>query len=457
MAITTAGARREWPVGLPVSPTLAINERTAWLRAHGKRVVQLGFGEAGLPVLPELRERLGKVAGANGYAPVAGTEAARVAAASWFSRRSLFTEADQVFFAPGSKALLWALVTALPGDVVLPQPSWVSYRAHAALAGKRVISVPAPHGLGGAPDARALAAAVKDARVAGADPGILVLTLPDNPTGTLAPAALVEELCASAEQLDLVIISDEIYRDLVYDPDDFVSPAGFGPERVVVTGGLSKSLALGGWRIGFARLPRSPLGEALRPRILGIASEVWSALATPMLDAATWALGDPQSVRDYVFRGRHLHANVTSALHRVLATQGVPCPRPQAAFYLYPDFGPVRESLARRGIHDGSSLARHLLDVHHVAVLPGEAFGEEGSALRLRLAVSRLYGDSEEQRWTSMKSDDPADLPWIRSSIEQISSAISSLRDDHLSAEDPAGCSVEDPTPATTAQMTSNH
>ncbi len=447
MAITTAGPRREWCLELPVSPTLAINERAAWLRAHGRRVTQLGFGEAGLPVLPELRERLGKAASANGYAPVAGTEAARVAAASWFSRRSVFTEANQVVFAPGSKALLWALVTALPGDVVLPRPSWVSYRAHAALAGKRVVQVPAPCGLGGVPDVEALATAVKEARHAGADPGILVVTLPDNPTGTLAPGALVEQLCALAEQLDLVIISDEIYRDLVYDPDDFVSPASIAPERVVVTGGLSKSLALGGWRIGFARLPRGPLGEALRPRILGIASEVWSALAAPMLDVATWALGDPRSVRDYVARSRHLHANVTSTLHQLLATEGVPCPRPQAAFYLYPDFSPVRESLARRGIHDGSSLARHLLDAHHIAALPGEAFGDEGSALRLRLAVSLLYGDSDEQRWASMRSDDPADLPWIRNSLEQVASAVSSLRDD---------LSVESPTSAAISQMTSN-
>ncbi|HTX63430.1 MAG TPA: pyridoxal phosphate-dependent aminotransferase, partial [Acidimicrobiales bacterium] len=427
--ISTVGTRREWPPCLPLSPTLSLNERAAWLRAQGQRVVHLGFGEAGLPVLPELRERLGVAASENSYAPVAGTEAARGAAASWFDRRSVPTEADQVVFAPGSKPLLWALVTALPGDVVLPQPSWVTYAAQAALAAKRVVKVPVPPGRGGVPDPERLEAQVRGARRAGADPGILVVTVPDNPTGTLAPRELVEQLCEVAERLDLVVIADEIYRDLAYEPDRFCSPVSVAPERVVVTGGLSKALALGGWRVGFARMPSGPVGDALRPRVLGIASEVWSALASPMLRVAAWALEDPEPVRDFVDRSRRLHANVTAAVWRALDGSGVPCPRPEAAFYLYPDFGPLRGDLARKGIRDGRSLAHHLLESHGIAALPGEAFGDEGSALRLRLAVSLLYGDTEERRWASLRADDPASLPWIRSSVEQLAAATSSLRD----------------------------
>ena len=84
--------------------------------------------------------------------PVAGSPRARTAAAGWFDRRRLSTDPDQVVIAPGSKALLWALLAVLPGDVVLPQPSWVSYAAQAALAGKRVWGVPiAADGPGGVP------------------------------------------------------------------------------------------------------------------------------------------------------------------------------------------------------------------------------------------------------------------------------------------------------------------
>ena len=127
-------------------------------------------------------------AGANGYGPVAGSPAVREAAAGYFERRGLPTSADRILVAPGSKALLYALLTVLPGDVVLPRPSWVSYAAQAALAGKRVLDVPIAEQAGGVPDPDALRARARDRARQGLEPAILVLTLPDNPTGTVAPA-----------------------------------------------------------------------------------------------------------------------------------------------------------------------------------------------------------------------------------------------------------------------------
>ena len=144
----------------------------------------------GLPVLPSVAERLGAAAGANGYGPVAGSPAVREAAAGYFERRGLPTSPDRILLAPGSKALLYALLTVLPGDVVLPRPSWVSYAAQAALAGKRVVDVPIAAGRGRRPRPRGAArGAGRRARGRPSSRRILVLTLPDNPTGTLAPAA----------------------------------------------------------------------------------------------------------------------------------------------------------------------------------------------------------------------------------------------------------------------------
>src|ERR1051326_7250670 len=97
------------------SPTLAGNERLQARRAAGQRVISLGFGEAGLPVLPAVAEVLA------------------AAPAGSFSRGGLPTHADQVVLAPGSKALLFATLAVLPGDVILARPSWVSYAAPAAL------------------------------------------------------------------------------------------------------------------------------------------------------------------------------------------------------------------------------------------------------------------------------------------------------------------------------------
>ena len=214
---------------------------------------------------------------------MAGHPELRSAAAGYWQRRGLPTSPDQVVCGPGSKPLLFGLLLAIGADVALPRPSWVSYAAQAAMIGVRPHFVPAPPGEGGIPDPAALAAAVTAAAAAGRRIGSVVVTLPDNPTGRLPRPATVRALCQVAAAHGLIIICDEIYRDLVHDPaTPILSPAQVAPQQTVVTTGLSKSLALGGWRIGVARMPDGPLGDRLRRALLGAGSEIWSAPAAPV-------------------------------------------------------------------------------------------------------------------------------------------------------------------------------
>ena len=200
----------------------------------------------------------------------------------YWSRRSLPTSPDAVVAGPGSKALLFATLLALGTDIAVPRPSWVSYAAQATLIGATAHFVPTVPGEGGSCDPAALEAAVRASRRAGQPIGAVLVTLPDNPTGRLASPDSIRELCAIAERNDLIIISDEIYRDLVHNPDaPVLSPAAVAPERTVVTTALSKNLAVGGWRIGAARMPDGAAGAALRERVVGIASEIWSAASAP--------------------------------------------------------------------------------------------------------------------------------------------------------------------------------
>lgn len=408
------------------SATLAINETLQARRAAGETVLHLGFGEAGLPVPGAVAEALSGAAGRNGYGQVAGSAEARESAAGWFSRRGLATGPEQILFAPGSKPLLFALLAALPGDVVLPSPSWVSYAAQAALLGKRTIGVPIPAEAGGVPDPRRLEAALRDARAAGAAPGVLVLTVPDNPTGTVAGAARLRDVCDIADRYGLAVVADEIYGELVYD-GRAPSASSFLPERTIITTGLSKSMALGGWRIGFARVPDSPWGEHVLPGLVGVASEIWSSLAAPQQAAAAYVLDDPPEVLEHIDRARKLHATVAHAVHAEFTRAGALCRPPEAGFYLYPDFEPVRPRLERRGVDGGAALAHALLAGHGVGVLAGEAFGDAPGGLRVRVATSLLYGESPDQRWQALDSATPLSLPWIAASLEQLRAALDAL------------------------------
>ncbi|TCP57188.1 aspartate aminotransferase [Tamaricihabitans halophyticus] len=402
------------------SATLAINEQLRERRAAGKRVLHLAFGEAGLPVLPEVADVLARSVDRNSYEPVTGALDARRAGAGYFTRRGLPTEADQLILAPGSKPLLFALLAALDGDLVLPKPAWVSYAAQAALVGKRVHGVPIAAQAGGLPDPDALAETLRAAQAEGARPGVLLLTTPDNPTGTIAPPELVRQVCQIAEQYGLAVVSDEIYRDLAHEGHEVHSPALELPERTIVTAGLSKGMALGGYRIGFARLPDSPFGQALRDKLVGIASEVWSCLPGPMQTVAEYVLSEPEPVRAHIAASVRLHQQVVRACYAEFVAVGASCRPPQGGFYLYPDLSAGQTSGAE-------ALAGRLLDEHDIGVLAGTAFGDDPSAARFRVATSLCYGETEEQRWTALRSDDPVALPWIAESIDQLRTALRKL------------------------------
>ncbi|TFE52269.1 aminotransferase class I/II-fold pyridoxal phosphate-dependent enzyme [Streptomyces sp. ICN441] len=408
------------------SATLAVDEAVQARRAAGHDVLHLGFGEAGVPVAPGLAEVLTDAHLRNGYGPVAGSPQVRAAAAGWFTRRGLSTEPGQILFAPGSKPLLFALLAAIGGDVVLPCPSWVSYAAQAALLGRRVVSVPVPAEAGGIPDPELLERALRQAHADGARPGVLVLTVPDNPTGTVAPAEQVEAVCAVAGRHGLAVISDEIYAELSHH-GTAPSPVRYLAERTVVTTGLSKSLALGGWRIGFARTPAGSWGRRLQRELTGVASEIWSSLAAPMQAVAAHALDDPPEVTAHIAAARRLHARIAAEVHTRLRAAGALCRPPQAGFYLYPDFGPAREALRAQGITTGTDLATALLDRHGIATLPGSAFGEPGTALTLRLATSLLYGTTPQQRHTALTAREPETLPWISPALTSLSAALTEL------------------------------
>ena len=414
------------PARIPVSATLAANEAMEARRRRGEPVLPLAFGEAGLPAHQMLCAALARAAGFNSYGPVAGHAALREAAAGYWARRGLPTSAETVVCGPGSKALLFGLMAAIGGDVAVSRPSWVSYAAQAALSGRLAHFVPGP---GGVPDAEQLARAVSAARACGREVRSVIVTLPDNPTGLLAPPAAVRALCSVAEAHDLIIISDEIYRDLVHDADTpFASPAVISPERTVVTTGLSKNLALGGWRLGVARLPDGRLGRELRDRLLGIGSEIWSAAAGPVQQAAALAFSEPPVLADRVALSRRLHGSVARAVARRFAVAGAAAPAPQAAFYVYPDFSPLADVLLERhGITSDESLAAVLLYKYGVGVLPGSSFGEESGRLRLRVATAMLYGDTDTERHVALNSADPCSLPWIAASLARLAEVLADL------------------------------
>lgn len=404
------------------SATLRINEQMQMYLHKGIPVTNLGFGEAGLPVLPALREIISSNSNQNAYPFVQGGEPVRNAVSGYFRRRDISAEPDLCMIAPGSKAILFALLASIDGDIILARPSWVSYAAQGRALGKQILWCDAPADAGGIPDPEVLPGLITKARGNGLDPRVMIITSPDNPSGSVASAARLKQLAQVAEDHNLLVISDEIYRDLAYDQDDFKSIAEYIPDRTVVTAGLSKSLALGGWRLGVARFPSTEKGVQLYAVVTGFASEVWSGTPIFMEPVIEYAFSEPEDVVDRISRSRRLHAAVSRRICQILVSAGASVRAPEGGFYLYPTFAGT-DFAKRRGIHTDLELADELLTKHQIGVLPGQAFGDEPAKLGIRVVTSMLYGNSDTQRLETLYADDPLACLPIDSALQRIREA----------------------------------
>ncbi len=382
--------------GFEPSPTLAINEKVNALWAAGKEVYHLGFGESRFPVHPALAAGLAANAHHTSYLPSQGLPALREAVAAYYQRHfGLDAAPDRVLIGPGSKALIYALIQALDGDLILPTPSWVSYQPHALMAGKRVFWAPASPVDGYEFDLEALDTTLRSARAAGGNPRLIVFNSPSNPTGRMLAPALAAEIGEYCRRQGLFVIADEIYTLTAHGHVPHSSIARDYPEGTAVLGGLSKHLSLGGWRLGVALLPDGPDGRALLAASRTVAAEVWSSPSAPVQYAALAAYSGDHAIEDYIQTCTRLHALRTQYLWQSLAAVGVSCPRPDGAFYVFANFDRWRPALAARGITNSLELADHLLDAYQLAALPGSAFGAPPHDLTLRLSSSYLDMETE--------------------------------------------------------------
>ena len=317
------------------SATLAVNERLRARRAAGEPVLHLAFGEAGLPVLPELAAVLADSVRHNEYAPVTGESGG-----SGGRGRLLRAPRD---CPPIRTASCWRRAArrccsrcwrCCPVTWCCRCRPGSATRRRRQLAGKRVIGVPDP-GPGGRCAGSGTARSPRWPRhgppVRG--PAMLVLTLPDNPTGTLAPARPARRGLPDRRPRGP---RRGLRRDLpgpVPRSGGLTSPAELLPERVVVTSRAEQEPRPG-------RLPDrlhppadGPLGDQLLPSLVGVASEVWSSLAAPMQHVAAAALAEPPAVTERIAASRRLHGSGHRAGARDAVAAGATC-RPHGGRFL---------------------------------------------------------------------------------------------------------------------------
>lgn len=390
---------------IPPSSTLLLNEQSESLARTGQQIFRLGFGQSPFPVSPVLRDALIESAHRKEYTSVQGLALLREKVAEYhssFEQRPI--SADQVFIAPGSKALLYTIMCAHShAAVLIPAPAWVSYAPQAELIGHKTFVMQTDYAQRYRITPEKLASTLQEASTQH-DKLLVVLNSPGNPDGLCYSNTELKSLVKILRSYNAMVISDEIYAPLQHD-DQHVSIANYYPEGTFVTSGLSKWAGAGGWRLGIAILPEN-YDQQLKQAMLGIASETYSCAAAPVQYAAVTAYSASSAMQSYTKHQRIILKAIGKQMHLAVLDAGLRAHAPQGGFYMLVDFTLYREEFNNIGLTTDSAICAHVLQKTGVALLPGQAFGLYPQALSARLAYvdfdgAQALGDLTRQGWSA--------------------------------------------------------
>lgn len=363
------------------SPTLAVSQKAAELKAQGKDVIGLGVGEPDFNT-PEFICTAAKQAIDNGhtrYTAVDGVIELKQAVCDKFKRDNyLEYEPANIIISNGGKHSIFNLLTAWldEGDeVVIPAPYWVSYPDMTLLVGAKPVVVEATIEQQYKMTAHQLRSAIT------AKTRMLFLNSPSNPTGM---AYTADELKALAEVLrdhpHILVATDDMYEHILWGDEPFVNLAMVAPDlqdRIVILSGVSKAYAMTGWRIGYAAGPK-PIIAAMKK----VQSQSTSNPSAISQQAALAALqGDQSCISTMVSAFKERHDYLVEALH---AIPGIQCLPGNGTFYTFPN---VTGLMRKAGVSTDVELCERLLEEVNVALVPGSAFGSPGH-FRLSFATS---------------------------------------------------------------------
>jgi aspartate aminotransferase len=356
------------------SPTVALTGLVAEMKAEGRDVIGLGAGEPDFPTPANIREAAKRAIdeGKTKYTAVDGIAELKAAIRDKFARENgLDYGAEEVTVSSGGKQVLYnALMATLnPGDeVIIPAPYWVSYPDMVLLAGGTPVVVEAGFEAGFRMTPEQLEAAITPRTK------WLIFNSPSNPTGAGYPPDALKAICDVLERYPHVwIMSDDMYEHIAFPGFEFRTPAEIAPalkDRTLTVNGVSKAYAMTGWRIGYAGGPKH-LIAAMRK----VQSQSTSNPCSVSQWAAVEALNGPQ---DYVVNAvGHFLRRRDMVVAGLNAAEGVTCPVPEGAFYVYPSIAGCIGKTSKGGarIVTDEDFCRALLEETGVAVVFGAAFG----------------------------------------------------------------------------------
>ena len=348
---------------LKISSTLRINEISKDLEAKGKKIFKFGFGQSPFEIPENIILELKNNANKNKYLAMQGLLDLRREIANYSNKKNIYNyKPENILIGPGSKELMFLLNIAFDGDIILPIPSWVSYEPQATLGYNKIHWI-------------------ETEREKNYNKNyLLFLNSPNNPSGQICEN--LEEIANLVRKYKVLVLSDEIYSELSFS-NEYKSIANFCPENTIISSGLSKWCAAGGWRLGYFIIPNElrELGDSLKV----LASETFSSVSAPVQYAAVNAYKN--NFENYLEKSRNILKIVGEYVYQNLKSNKVLINKPQGGFYIMPEFLDKKFSSSEQMCND-------LLNKKGVAILPGSDFGFKKNKLIARLSFTDFDGNA---------------------------------------------------------------
>ena len=353
---------------LSESLTIAISTLARDLKASGKDVISFSAGEPDFDTPDVIKQAAIEALniGETKYTAVAGTPDIKEAIAKKLKRdNDLDYSANDIVVNVGAKHSLFNIFQALIEDgdeVIIPAPYWVTYPELALYSG----GVPVPINTNDESGFKITADQLREAITP--KTRMLILTTPSNPTGSVYTKNELEALADVLKGTDIIIVSDEMYEKLLFDGQTFTAAASISDDmfdRTITVNGLSKSVAMTGWRFGYLATPNKELVKAITKLQSQSTSNINSITQYAAITALSGAADqDIETMRVEFEKRRNLACDMFNAI------EGLSVVKPSGAFYLYVNITDVEK--------DSMKFCKDLLESEGVAVVPGVGFGLDG-------------------------------------------------------------------------------
>ena len=353
---------------LSASMTIAISTLAAELKAEGKDVLSFSAGEPDFDTPEKIKEAAITAIreGYTKYTAVAGLPVLLEAISDKLKRENgLSYSTKQIVASNGAKQSLFNITQALldKGDeVIIPAPYLVTYPELVKYAGGKPVILDTDESSGFKITPEQLKGAITKKTK------MLILTSPSNPTGSVYTKEELGALASVLEETDILVISDEMYEKLLFDKAEFSSTASISEDmykRTLTVNGLSKSVAMTGWRFGYVACA----DEKLVSKMIALQSQSTSNINAMTQIAALPALNG--EVDEEIEKMREaFEFRVNEAVEMFEAIDGLSVRKPEGAFYLFVNIKEVS--------NDSMKFCKDLLEEYGVAVVPGIAFGSDG-------------------------------------------------------------------------------